>query len=241
MLKKLRVAALALTLTLPLSSCSLLGDKDYFPLESGSSWRYSLNKVMPDGKNNKQLEIRTLGETGFLSGEKEIEGFVRRTSDGTDYFIQERDDGFYRVAKRLVVETKPQVDKEARLILPKGRNLRLGYTWTLDTSPYVMHWMPPFDQANASIKPFDMVYEIAALDETVETPAGVFEKCVRVDGTGKMVFYADASAGYQEILINHTEWYAPGVGLVKLERDEPLNTSIMKGGKVTMSLTRFSN
>jgi len=54
-----------------------------------------------------------------------------------------------------------------------------------------------------------------------------------------MVFYADASAGYQEILINHSEWYAPGVGLVKLERDEPLDTSIMKGGKVTMVLSSF--
>ena len=237
MLKQLCVA----TLTLGLASCSWLGGDEYFPLDDGTSWNYTLDFVSPDGKKKKQLEIRTEGEATFMSGEDEVEGMIRRTSDGTDYFIQERNDGYYRVGKRVIVETKPQADKEARLVLPKGRNLRVGYTWTLETSPYAMHWMPPFDQANASIKPFDLVYEIAALDETVETPAGVFEKCVRVDGTGKMVFYADASAGYQEILINHSEWYAPGVGLVKLERDEPLNTSIMKGGKVTMSLTRFSN
>ena len=237
MLKQLCVA----TLALGLASCSWLGGDEYFPLEEGKSWNYTLDFVSPDGKKKKQLEIRTEGEASFKSVEDEVEGMIRRTSDGTDYFIQERSDGYYRVGKRVIVETKPQADKEARLVLPKGRNLRVGYTWTLETSPYVMHWMPPFIEANASIKPFDLVYEIAALDETVETPAGVFEKCVRVDGTGKMVFYADASAGYQEILINHTEWYAPGVGLVKLERDEPLNTSIMKGGKVSMVLTRFSN
>ncbi|MEQ9108910.1 MAG: hypothetical protein RLO04_15710 [Limnobacter sp.] len=235
MLKLLSVAALVFSVV----SCSKVGGSDYFPLEAGMQWQYSLNYVKSDGKNNTQLGIRTIGESAFKTEEGEVKGAVRRTSDGTDYFIQERDDGFYRVGKRVIVETKPQADKSARLILPKGRNLRVGYTWTLDTSPYVAHWMPPFMEANASIKPFDMVYEIASLDDTVETPAGVFQKCVRIDGMGKMVFYADASAGYQEILINHSEWYAPGVGLVKLEREEPLNTSIMKGGKVSMLLTGF--
>ncbi|VWX37205.1 hypothetical protein [Limnobacter sp. 130] len=226
-------------LTLGLASCSKVGGGEYFPLDEGMQWHYQLDYVMPDGKNKKGLTIRTVGQSSFKTEDDEIKGMVRRTSDGTDYFIQERADGFYRVGKRVIVQTKPQADKTARLILPKGRNLRVGYTWTQDTSPYVMHWMPPFIEANASIKPFDLVYEVASLDETVETPAGVFEKCIRLDGTGKMVFYADASAGYQEILINHSEWYAPGVGLVKLEREEPLNTSIMKGGKVTMALTRL--
>lgn len=227
-------------ISLALVSCSKVAGNDYFPLSEGTAWTYSLDFAMPDGKNKKQISIRTLGESSFKTEDAEVDGVVRRTSDGTEYFVQERSDGFYRVGKRVVVETKPQADKTARLILPKGKNLRVGYTWTLDTSPYVMHWMPPFIEANGSIKPFDLVFEIASLDETVQTPAGVFEKCVRVDAAGKMVFYADASLGYQEILINHSEWYAPGVGLVKLERDEPLNTDIMKGGKVTMLLTRFT-
>lgn len=236
MIKIFSVAVLVCSLV----SCSSSGGDDYFPLQKGIQWQYSLAYDMPDGKDKKELMIRAAGSSSFKTEDAEIEGMVRRTSDGTDYFIQERDDGFYRVGKRVIVQTKPQADNTARLILPKGRNLRVGYTWTLDTSPYVAHWMPPFIEANASIKPFDMVYEIASIDDTVETPAGTFQNCVRVQGMGKMVFYADASAGYQEILINHSEWYAPGVGLVKLERDEPLNTSIMKGGKVTMVLNRFT-
>ncbi|MEW6205905.1 MAG: hypothetical protein AB1516_11340 [Pseudomonadota bacterium] len=235
MLKILGVAVFAFAL----ASCSKVGGGEYFPLSEGMQWQYQLDYVMPDGKNNKDMTIRTVGMSSFKTEDDEIQGMVRRTSDGTDYFVQERDDGFYRVAKRVIVQTKPQADKTPRLILPKGRNLRVGYTWTMDTSPYVMHWMPPFIEANGSIKPFDLVYEVASMDDTVETPAGIFEKCIRLEATGKMVFYADASAGYQEILINHSEWYAPGVGLVKLEREEPLDTSIMKGGKVTMVLTRL--
>jgi hypothetical protein len=235
MLKPIGVVVLALAL----ASCSKPKGSEYFPLEKGMAWNYSLAYVMPDGKKNQKLEVQTLGSASFSTEKDDVKAMVRRTSDGTDYFLQEREDGFYRVGKRVIVETVPQADKAPRLVLPKGRNLRIGYTWTLDTSPYVMHWMPPFSVANANIKPFDLVFEIASLTDTVETPLGIFEKCVRVEATGKMVFYADASAGYQEILINHTEWYAPGVGLVKLERDEPLNTSIMKGGKVTMLLTGF--
>ncbi|HEX4856423.1 MAG TPA: hypothetical protein VFV28_06385 [Limnobacter sp.] len=234
----LRIAGLA-AVALMVASCSNVKGTEYFPLKENTQWNYTMNFVMPDGKKSQRLEIQTLHEVELTVGEKEMDTHIRRTSDGTDYYIEERDDGFYRVAKRVVVQTVPHADKEARLVLPKGRNLRVGYTWTLDTAPYVMHWMPPFDKANASIKPFDLVYEIASLDDTVETPAGVFEKCIRIEAMGKMVFYADASAGYREILINHKEWYAPGVGLVKLERDEPLNTSIMKGGKVTMMLTGF--
>lgn len=234
----LNLLRLALVL-FALSACTKVEDENYFPLKQGVSWTYALNYDMPDGKNRKVLEIDALGESAFKTEDGEMRAMVRRTSDGTEYFIEAREDGFYRVAKRVTVQTKPQLDKGARLILPQGRNQRVGYTWTQETNPYVMHWMPPFVEANGSIKPFDLVYEIASIDETVETPVGVFEQCIRLDAVGKMVFYADASLGYQEILINHSEWYAPGVGLVKLVRDEPLNTDIMKGGKVTMLLTGF--
>ena len=229
----------AVALAMALSACSKAPGTDYFPLESGAQWHYQLDYVMPDGKRSATLGIRTLGGDQFNTEDRTLKGMVRRTSDGTDYYIDEREDGFYRIAKRVVVETRPKADPEPRLVLPKGKNLRRGFAWTLKTDPYVMHWMPPFAEANASIKPFDMVYEIAALDDTVETPAGKFERCIRVEGNGTMVFYADASAGYQEVPITHAEWYAPGVGLIKVERSEPLDTMIMKGGKVSMQLSRF--
>ncbi len=51
-------------------------------------------------------------------------------------------------------------------------------------------------------------YEIAAVDERVATPAGVFDGCVRVRA------YNRAGGGAQYLL---ETTYAPGVGLVKLE------------------------
>ncbi|MCU7946598.1 MAG: hypothetical protein KZQ72_08155, partial [Candidatus Thiodiazotropha sp. (ex Cardiolucina cf. quadrata)] len=40
----------------------------------------------------------------------------------------------------------------------------------------------------------------------------------------------------EEILINTTEWYAPGVGLVKLLREEPLDNDVFAGGHVLLEL-----
>ena len=48
---------------------------------------------------------------------------------------------------------------------------------------------------------------------------------------------ADARLGASEVVVHHTEWYAPGVGLVKLHRVEPLETTAIVGGEVTMELT----
>lgn len=235
-----RVTAVVM-LALALAGCSRLGGGDsYFPLQKGLSWTYEL--VYEGLEPSKEtLTIRTLGNGPlWVKADEKVDAAIRQTSRGTDYYIEERDNGYFRVGKRIVIQHEAVADKEARLVLPKGRNLRVGYTWTVDSQPYAMRWMPPFIEANASLKPFDMVYEVAALGETVETPAGKFENCVRLDATGKMVFYADASAGYREIFINHSEWYAPGVGLVKLERVEPLETDILRGGTATLTLMRFS-
>jgi hypothetical protein len=58
--------------------------------------------------------------------------------------------------------------------------------------------------------------EIVAVDERLETPAGVFERCVRVRETNPMEKGADE------------KWYAPGIGLV---RDEEMElVSFVRGG-----------
>jgi hypothetical protein len=70
-------------------------------------------------------------------------------------------------------------------------------------------------------------------------PAGRFEKCLRLEGTGLLHVLADARVGASEVPVTHTEWYAPGVGLVKLVRSETLDTQAIVGGTITMELTAF--
>ena len=51
--------------------------------------------------------------------------------------------------------------------------------------------------------------------------------------------YIDAVQGFTDIPITNREWYCKGVGLVKVERDEPLNSMLWSGGKITMALTEY--
>lgn len=232
--------ALALS-TVALASCGqAFNSSDYFPTEKGTRWTYTLSYELPGSKRQTQLSLSAVGEKPVYLPESRKEFYpVRQSGQGTDYYIDERADGYYRVAKRLVVELKPKPDAKPLLILPKGKNLRLGYTWSAVGNPYTVQWQPPFTEMNASIKPFDLLYEIAGLNDTVETPAGKFEKCIKVEAFGRMTVYADPRTGYKEVDVVHREWYAPGVGLVKLEREEPVELNVIQGGKLSMVLTRL--
>jgi len=49
-----------------------------------------------------------------------------------------------------------------------------------------------------------------------------------------------AVSGFVNVPVVQTEWYAPGVGLVKLERTETIGKSIYVGGKFSLDLESFS-
>ena len=86
-----------------------------------------------------------------------------------------------------------------------------------------------------------MSYRVASRDETVIVPAGKFEHCLLVEGDAKLTMFADPMTGYTDVPITTREWYAPGVGLVKLERTEPLDSSVFKGGSYVFELVGFSD
>lgn len=159
---------------------------------------------------------------------------VRITSDGTRYYIAENSGGIYRNAKRTLIESKPTVDNSPHWVLKYP--LRNGTQWSNPTYPFVLRRIYPYEERLTRGMNLKMSFQIVAEDETVIVPAGRFDSCIRVEGEANLTLYADARSGYEEILINTTEWYAPGVGLVKLLREEPLANDVFAGGKVVYEL-----
>ena len=51
-----------------------------------------------------------------------------------------------------------------------------------------------------------------------------------------MRIYADPVVGWRELPLTTTEWYCAGVGLVKLVREEPAESTFLTGGTLTMEL-----
>ena len=86
-----------------------------------------------------------------------------------------------------------------------------------------------------------MSYRVASRDETVIVPAGKFEHCLLVEGEAKLTVFADPMTGYMDVPTTTREWYAPGVGLVKLERSEPLDSSVFKRGSYIFELVGFGD
>mgnify|MGYP003338694896 CR=1 FL=1 len=70
----------------------------------------------------------------------------------------------------------------------------------------------------------------------VQTRAGAFKGCLRVKGEAALKLFADPVVGWQDMPLTTLEWYCPGVGLVRLERHEPANSTFLAGGDLTMEL-----
>ena len=52
--------------------------------------------------------------------------------------------------------------------------------------------------------------------------------------------FADPVVGFKDMPLTTTEWYCKGVGLVKLERTEPANSTFLAGGKTTLELLEWN-
>jgi hypothetical protein len=226
-------------LCLPLlHACGKPAGDDYFPLSEGLRWDYQVTITQPHRSDSKTLTIENWGTESV----KDTSTTVRRTSDGTDYYLTHKDDGVYRIAKRTIVEELPQLDESPRMVLPNHPTTAQGKMWSSITMPYmILRVFEGDENAKADEWRFPMQYSVKSVDETVDVPAGRFTHCVLVEGQAEVTMYTDPRKGETAIPITTREWYAPSVGLVKLERDEPLNTDVFKGGKLVMELTQFED
>ncbi|MCB1773385.1 MAG: hypothetical protein KDI88_07190 [Gammaproteobacteria bacterium] len=216
-----------------LGGCGKDTGPSHFPLEPGLRWTYQVSVEV--GNDRQMLTLtESNSDTVDLNG---IAHTVRVTDQGTRYYLAETEQGVFRSAKRTIVETRPRRDDDPRWVLKQP--YQVGTSWSQETHPYVLRRIHPYTEKLARSINFKMAYQIGALDDTVEVPAGRFEHCIRVDGEAQLSIYADGRTGYQDIDINTTEWYAPGVGLVKLERNEPLTGEVFAGGRIVLELEQF--
>lgn len=237
------IRSLFLTTCLVLQSCeSKISDTPYFPLEEGLKWEYQISQKLSGGSAvvKRPFTLENLGRSKIKNGKEIYDAYLRQTSDGNVYYFVSDNSGMHRVAKRTVVEFAPRFDEVIRKVLPSQQMLDIGQLWNVDTSLYVMHSRPDYNNDLSDKRP-SMVFEVESLDDTVDVPAGRFENCIRVEGYASVTLYADARIGYIKVPILQTEWYAPNVGLVKMIRSEVIDSMVYQGGVHTFELTKFTH
>jgi hypothetical protein len=223
--------------------CSLLAgcsappaSLSYFPLTAGHRWVYDQTS---DWENNtvehETVVLSTLGEQAMSTGGQ---AWRRRSDSGVDYWLRADDTGIFRVASKTDLDADPAPDTPPRYVLKLP--LAVGTSWQASTTTYLMRRNADFPpEIRHSHKPVAMTYRIAALGETVATRAGNFSDCLRVQGQAVLKLFADPVVGFRDMPITTTEWYCKGVGLVKLQRDEPAKSTFLVGGVMTLELTEW--
>ncbi len=232
-MKQSRYAWLAWLVVFLFTGCSA-EPTGYFPKEKGLEWTYRIvTRTVRGVVTETPFQIESLGS-------QRVEGkdyFIRRTSSGTDYLLKQDDTGIYRIGKRTIVDLLPRLDAEPRYVLKYP--LEPGTEWRVETHPYVIRRVQPYVEYYQRSISFPMTYHIASVNETVQVPAGIFRNCIEVVGEADITMYVDPRIGWGDLPIITREWYAPNVGLVKLERSENLDTGVFIGGTMVMELTRF--
>ncbi|MBV8619894.1 MAG: hypothetical protein JOY84_13595 [Curvibacter sp.] len=233
-----RVLSLLLPLLvgLPLAGCGRTpAATDYFPLAGGRHWTYTQTTERDDGqREEKALRLDNLGaET--LADETT---WHRHSDDGMHYWLRSDDSGIFRVASRFDLDEFYAPDTPHRYVLKTP--FSVGTSWQADTVPYLLERAQQFPpEIRHSHPAVPMNYRIEAVDEAVETPAGHFEHCLRVQGSADLHLYLDAVSGWKDLPLLTREWYCPGVGLVRLSREEHTASSFVTGGSLTLELQQW--
>ena len=226
--------SLIIVLSLP-TACVNENTSSYFPLDSGLLWNYKVVIDTPSGKQFSSYSVRNTGRK-TVDGESYA---VRHTSHGTDYYFAEDSNGVFRVGKRTSVEIEPRMDTPIRPVLEFP--LEKDTKWQVNTHPYLLKRLTPVGEALKNSFTLPMLYTIVATDETITVPAGEFKNCVKVVGSADLVLYVNPLRGYVSVPFTTEEWYAPGVGLVKMTREEKLQADTMEGGELKMELVAFDD
>ena len=236
----LRNSAAAVLAAVTLGACKPQAHTavEFFPLHGGARWDYRVTETTTRWQNEDSLTLQSLGARRYRNDDFH----VRVNQHGTEYYLGVDERGVFRVGKRTLTEPDVTFDASPRFVLKYP--LDVGQRWLADSHPYVIERMQPFREEFSRTISFQMIYTVESTTETVTVPAGEFRNCVKVSGEGKAVLLAElakARYGAHEAEIDTIEWYAPGVGLVKLERLESFPNRLFVDGKLTMELTSYEN
>jgi hypothetical protein len=232
LLKKSLICAAGISLA---SGCSNVDKNDFFPLPKNGVWEYEvLTKRLPNETRSTQV-LRVDGSTKVGT----TNATVRRSDSGHQFAIAMTAAGIQRVGAKRDIDDAFAAETEPRFVLKKP--YAVGTTWQSQTVPYLLLRRSEYPPEVGLTHSAQMTYTIAALNESVTTPAGVFSGCLRVQGEAILRLYGDLTAGFANPSLLTTEWYCPGVGLAKLERSEVIASPLISGGSLTMTLQRFSS
>ncbi len=126
-----------------------------------------------------------------------------------------------------------------RPVLPQAPEV--GQHWQAGTRTGVLETtVDPFRRLYRLALPLTLTYTVESVDAVVSVPAGRFAHCVRIRAEGSTHYEGDRTLFPTEVSVIQTEWYAPGVGLVRSRREERTGSKVLPAGSFTLELVELS-
>lgn len=208
------------------------GTDAYFPLETGWRWDYAMTRVTMDGPKTQRYYLENLPPEPIDDG---AEAVPRRTFDGNLYYYRDTENGIVRVGTHRAGEADRRAELPGRTVL--AAPFEVGRAWRETVTTSVLEKTGPPQETLYRIQvEVPMQYTLESVDDTVEVPAGRYTGCLRIAGRGTLSTNVGNYIGVTTITVETTDWYAPGVGLVKSVRKERTSSSALEAGELELEL-----
>ena len=114
--------------------------------------------------------------------------------------------------------------------------IEVGTSWVVNDKTRLKMTIG-YDKVFETWIPFKLENKITSVNERVSIKNKIFKNCIKVVGKGNTRYNAGPPLGDSNIVIENTDWYAPGVGLVKTVRSEKSDSETM-GNILTVELQK---
>ncbi len=211
-------------------------DPGYFPLEEGWSWGY---RVMVDTKNLGKASYRSyvFNLPSQALADKQV--VPRLLHDGRVYYYAEDAGGIRRVASRAGQDDTALAAPDHYVL---KQPLEPGNSWRVASESHLLRRQVFYTRGLKTLgisAGLELEYTIEAVDDVVTVPAGTFTRCVRIRGVGETTYDLGHPFKTITIEVESTEWFAPGVGLVKLVRREDTRPAHLFSAEMVQELEVF--
>lgn len=203
------------------------------PLPTDATLTYTFTETT-SGDTRKQKLLTTTRGPLTIDDQKVYQQF---SASGPQRLLQTNNDGVIEIA--FYRSSGPVYRDDPILIMPQP--LKQGSHWRAPVTTHLLEWRKhSLENAGRQFRHTLMAdYHCETLDDNVETPAGSFKNVARVKVTASKTIEYGSVQEQSTIHVEMTQWYAPGVGLIKSERREFADTRELNPGDSSMILERI--
>ena len=207
---------------------------DYFPLDAGKYWRYQMTYQTMDGTFKGIYAVENLPSHKI----DDQVFYVQQLLDGSFDYFQKDEKGLLLKGREKTVDLDTRYTDAMHYIFQFP--LQVGTMWE-DTvlSKVLIKTGPTQKTAFHIVAKVPVTAKIESMTETVTVPAGTFYNCMRVEISGNVFTDVGNYVGRTIVRLSETNWYAPGVGLIKSIRKESTKHKALDKGEIMLVLESY--